>query len=340
MQEKPVLFSGIQPSGTLHLGSYIGAIKNWLKLQQEYHCLFAIVDLHTITVRQDPKALRERCYEFLALYLACGLDPKQNIIFCQSHVPAHAELTWILNCYTGMGELSRMTQFKDKSEQQKGQVSVGLFNYPVLQAADILLYKTNIVPVGADQKQHVELCRDLAIRFNNLYGNIFTIPEPYIPEVTAGSRIMSLQDPSKKMSKSDANASNLISLLDPPEIVSKKCKRAVTDSGSEIIFREDKPGISNLLTIYAAVTNKTIKQLEKQYQNTGYGKFKQDLGDAVITFLEPIQTRYQELRHDIDQLNTVLDDGANRARALAAPMIAQIHQTIGFVGATGGRPKK
>ncbi len=330
--KKQILFSGIQPSGKLHLGAYVGAIKNWLKLQQEYDCLFSIVDLHTITVKQDPELLRQRCYEFLALYLACGLDPEKNIIFVQSHVAAHAQLTWILNCIAGMGELGRMTQFKDKSQKFASNINVGLFDYPVLQAADILLYKTNIVPVGADQKQHVELCRDIAIRFNNTYGEVFTIPEPYIPKAEAGARIMSLQEPEKKMSKSDANENSIVGLLDDPKVIIKKMKRAVTDSGSEVKFAPDKPGVSNLLTIYSVITNKPVAAIEQQYQNMGYGKFKGDLGEIMVEFLQPIQARYQELRSDESMLNTILFDGAERARHLAEPMLDRVHEALGFIG--------
>ncbi len=329
--KKKVLFSGIQPSGKLHLGAYVGAIKNWLKLQQEYDCLFSIVDLHTITVKQDPELLRQRCYEFLALYLACGLDPKKNIIFVQSHVAAHAQLTWILNCIAGMGELGRMTQFKDKSQKFASNINVGLFDYPVLQAADILLYKTNIVPVGADQKQHIELCRDIAIRFNNTYGEVFTIPEPYIPKAEAGARIMSLQEPEKKMSKSDANENSLIGLLDDPKVIIKKMKRAVTDSDSEVRFADDKPGVSNLLTIYSVITDKPIAAIESEYQDMGYGKFKSDLGEVMVEFLQPIQARYQELRSDEPMLNAILFDGAERARDLAEPMLDRVHEALGFI---------
>ncbi|MCK4608896.1 MAG: tryptophan--tRNA ligase [Gammaproteobacteria bacterium] len=332
MKTKPVLFSGIQPSGLLHLGAYIGAIKNWIKLQNEYECFFSIVDLHSITVRQDPKAFRERCYDFLALYIACGIDPAENVIFCQSHVPAHAELTWILNCYTGMGELSRMTQFKDKAKKQEGAtVSVGLFDYPVLQAADILLYRTNLVPVGADQKQHIELARDIALRFNRLYGEIFTVPDHFIPKAEAGARIMSLQDPESKMSKSDPNEHGTISLLDSPEVIRKKLKRAVTDSEAEVRFHATKPGVSNLLTIYAAVTGKDISALEAEYQGSGYGKFKDDLAEAVVTFVAPIQERYFELRHDKAALNAILQKGAEQARARAEQMLQKVYEAVGFV---------
>jgi len=328
---KQVLFSGIQPSGELHIGNYIGAIKNWLKLQNKYDCLFCLVDLHTITVKQDPALLRKRCYDFLALYIACGLDYENHIIFCQSHVPAHAELTWILNCFTHIGELSRMTQFKDKSKKYPENINMGLFDYPVLQAADILLYHSNIVPVGADQKQHIELTRDIATRFNNIYGDIFTVPESYIPMLETGGRIMGLQNPDKKMSSSDPNENNFIAMLDSPEIITKKFKRAVTDSGKEIYFDESKPGISNLLTIYSALTDKPIKQLEKEYQKQSYNKFKSDLAEIVIEFLQPIQQRFQNLRSDETKLNAILKDGATKANERAQPMLNKVFEAVGFV---------
>jgi len=331
MSNKQVLFSGIQPSGELHIGNYIGAIKNWLKLQNKYDCLFCLVDLHTITVKQDPILLRKRCYDFLALYIACGLDYEKHIIFCQSHVPAHAELTWILNCFTRIGELSRMTQFKDKSQKYPENINMGLFDYPVLQAADILLYNSNIVPVGADQKQHIELTRDIATRFNNIYGDIFTVPESYIPMLETGGRIMGLQNPDKKMSSSDPNENNFIALLDSPEVVSKKFKRAITDSGKEIYFDESKPGISNLLTIYSTITDKSIKQLEKEYQKQSYNKFKSDLAETVIEFLRPIQQRFQKLRNDETQLNAILKNGAKRANKRAQLVLDKVFEAIGFI---------
>lgn len=331
IQPKPILFSGIQPSGFLHIGGYIGAIKNWVKLQNEYQCFFSIVDLHTITVRQDPALLRQRCYDFLALYLACGIDPEQSTVFCQSHVAEHSQLSWILNCYTYLGELNRMTQFKDKAKKYADNLNVGLFAYPVLQAADILLYQTNLVPVGADQKQHLELARDLALRFNNLYGEIFTVPEPYIPKFEAGARIMSLLEPTKKMSKSDTNENNVINLLDSPEIILKKMRRAVTDSGAEIKFSSDKPGVSNLLTIYSAVTEKSIAQLEQDYSGQGYGKFKTDLAEAIIEFLRPVQQKYGVLRSDENMLKKNMQDGASYAREIAQATLKQVHEVIGFV---------
>jgi tryptophanyl-tRNA synthetase len=331
MTKKPIIFSGIQPSGHFHLGAYLGALRNWVKLQNDYDCLFAIVDLHTITVRQDPKLLRQRCYDFLALYIAAGLDPERNIMFCQSHVPAHSQLAWVLNCNTYMGELSRMTQFKDKSKKVGENIGVGLFDYPALMAADILLYQTNLVPVGADQKQHLELTRDIALRFNNIYGEVFTIPEPYIPPANAGARIMSLQDPTKKMSKSDDNENSIIGLLDAPEVLVKKIKRSVTDSGSEVKYSDDKPGVANLLTIYAAVTNKPITQIEQDYAGQGYGKFKAELADAVVEYLQPIQRCYYELRADENSLHKILLNGAERAKILAQKTLAKVHEVVGFI---------
>lgn len=326
---KPILLSGIQPSGKLNIGGYIGAIHNWLALQDEYDCLFSLVDLHTITVKQDPKELRERCYEFLALYIACGLDPKKNILFAQSHVPQHAELGWVLNCFTHMGELNRMTQFKDKSKQHAKNINAGLFSYPALMAADILLYKADLVPVGADQKQHLELARNLAERFNNAYGEIFTVPEPYIPKT--GSRIMGLQNPDKKMSKSDDIEANYIALLDIPKAIEKKIKRCVTDSGSEIIFSESKAGISNLLTLYSTITKQSIDSLEKQYAGKGYGIFKADVSEAIITLLTPIQDRFNEIVSDKSYLRDILRDGARRAEERAAKMLAHVHDAIGLI---------
>jgi len=331
MSKKPILLSGIQPSGHLMIGNYIGALKNWVSLQNDYDCLFSIVDMHSITVKQDPDVLRQHCYDVLAIYLACGIDPKKNIIFVQSHVPAHAELAWVLNCFTGMGELKRMTQFKDKSKRYADNVNAGLFAYPTLMAADILLYQANLVPVGHDQKQHLELTRDLALRFNKQYGELFTVPEPYIPPPMAGGRIMSLQDPTKKMSKSDANASNYIALLDPPATIIKKVKRAVTDSGSDIHHHKSKPGISNLLTLYAAISDKTMPQLEKEYVGSGYGQFKSDLGEAVAAFLAPLQQRFHELRSDTAALNEVIQHGARAAQLRAEKTLHAVYDVIGFI---------
>lgn len=326
---KPVLLSGIQPSGRLTLGNYIGAIKHWVTLSESYTCYFPVVDLHTITVRQDPALLRERSYDFLVTNIACGLAPEKNTLFIQSHVPEHCELAWILNCHTQMGELNRMTQFKDKSQKNPSNINAGLFSYPVLQAADILVHNANLVPVGADQKQHLELTRDIAIRFNNLYGDTFTIPEPYIPK--SGGRIMSLQDPEKKMSKSDDVEGNYIAILDPPEKIRKKFKRCVTDSGSDIRVADDKPGISNLLHILSAVTDKSIEELEKEFSGSGYGDFKMAVADAVINVLTPIQERYQAIRADDVYLNKVLHAGAETAQVGAATVLQQVKEVLGFI---------
>jgi tryptophanyl-tRNA synthetase len=329
-QSKPILTSGIGPSGHLNIGGYIGAVKQWLTLQDQYQCRFFLVDLHAITVRQDPQLLRERCYEMLALYIACGLNPEKNLLFIQSHVPAHAELAWILNCFAYMGELNRMTQFKDKSRRHAANVNVGLFDYPILMAADILLYDTHLVPVGEDQKQHLELTRDLALRFNSLFGEIFTIPEPFIPKV--GARIMSLQDPTKKMSKSDEDPNNYLTLLDPPDQIRNKIKRAVTDSGKEVRYDEEqKPGIANLLTIFSAITQQPIAQIEQHYAGKGYGAFKSDLAEVLVAFLTPIQERYNALRQNPDYLQKVLQQGAAAARQLAAKKMRQVHDALGFI---------
>jgi tryptophanyl-tRNA synthetase len=330
--KKPIIFSGIQPSGNLTLGNYIGALKNWVDLQTKYDCLFSIVDLHAITVRQDPKILYQRCYDVLAIYLASGLDPEKNIIFLQSHVPAHSQLGWILNCYAYIGELNRMTQFKDKSKKNESNISVGLFAYPTLMAADILLYQTNLVPVGADQKQHVEITRDLAIRFNNIYGEVFTVPEVYHPPL--GARLMSLQEPTKKMSKSDADANATIFLLDSPDIIANKLKRAVTDSGKDICFDvANKPGVANLLTLLAVVTStsKSVDQLVIEMQGQGYGKLKSAVAESLVEFLRPMQERYKQLRQDQAYLNSVLKLGAERAIKLSQPTLEKVHEVIGFV---------
>jgi len=326
---KPILLSGIQPSGNLMIGNHIGALRNWVRLQDEYDCLFVLVDLHAITVKQDPSDLQRRCYEFLCLYLACGIDPAKNTIFVQSHVPGHSELSWILNCFTYMGELNRMTQFKEKSNRHSSNVNAGLFDYPVLMAADILLYNTNLVPVGDDQKQHLELARNVAERFNNLYGEIFTVPEPYIPEV--GARIMSLQDPTSKMSKSDDNPNNYIALLDSPDVIRKKLKRAVTDSGKEIKYDEAKPGVCNLLSIYSAITGKSIDVVEQDYGGKGYGHLKNDIAEIVVEFLNPIQERYRELAKDRQYVEKILSEGATIARARSEMMLRNIHDLLGFI---------
>ncbi len=326
---KPVLLSGIQPSGNLTIGHYLGALRNWVRLQKDYDCLFVLVDLHAITVRQEPAKLRRRCLDFLALYLACGIDPDESTIFVQSHVPQHAELAWILNCYTYMGELNRMTQFKDKSRKHEDNINAGLYAYPVLMAADILLYQTNLVPVGADQKQHLELTRDLAERFNNAYSETFAIPEPYIAPI--GARIMSLQDPTSKMSKSDENEKNYISLLDPLDVASNKIKRAVTDSGTTVEYDETRPGISNLITIYSSLTNDTFDAIRDRYAGKGYAEFKEDLAEIVVEFMRGLQGRYNEIVHDKAYLEGLLNKGAEHARARASRTLRKVYRKIGFI---------
>jgi len=330
---KSVVLSGIQPSGRLTLGNYLGALRNWLKLQDKYDCYYTLVDLHTITARQDPKQLRERCYEFLALYIACGLDPKKNVLFVQSHVPAHARLAWVLNCYTMVGELNRMTQFKDKAQKNADNINAGLYDYPVLMAADILLYDTALVPVGEDQKQHLELARDVAIRFNNACGApgkpVLKVPEPMIPEV--GARIMGLQDPTVKMSKSDDAETNALYLLDPPEVIDRKFKRAVTDSGAEVRYSADKPGVSNLMSILSATTGESFAAIEARFAGQGYGKFKAAVGEAVLELLRPVQQKYKDIRDDEAGLRAVLKDGAERAAAHADRTLRRVHDALGFI---------
>ncbi|MDR3417337.1 MAG: tryptophan--tRNA ligase [Nevskia sp.] len=331
---RPVVLSGIQPSGHLTLGNYLGAIKNWLPLYREYDCYYMLVDLHAITVRQDPAALRERCYEFLALYIACGLDPSNNVLFVQSHVGGHARLAWVLNCYTQMGELSRMTQFKDKSQKNADNINAGLFDYPVLMAADILLYDSAQVPVGDDQKQHLELTRDVAIRFNNLYGTperpVFRVPEPMIPPV--GARIMGLQDPTAKMSKSDDAVTNALYLLDPPDIITRKIKRAVTDMDNTVRYAPaEKPGVSNLLSILSATGGESIAALEARFAGQGYGAFKSAVAEAVVECLKPVQARYHEIREDRDELRRILRDGAVRAAVRADATLRRVHDVLGFI---------
>lgn len=329
---KPVVLSGCQPSGQLTIGNYMGALRQWVNMQDSHDCHFMLVDLHAITVRQDPAALRQATLDGLALYMACGLDPERSKLFLQSHVPEHSQLAWVLNCYTQMGELNRMTQYKDKSQKQESNMNAGLFTYPVLMAADILLYNANEVPVGNDQKQHLELARDVATRFNNIYGEIFVVPEPFIPQ--HGARIMSLQDPTKKMSKSDDNANNFIGLLEEPKKIAKKIKRAVTDSDEQarIYFNpEEKPGVSNLLTLLAGATGRSIDDLVPEYEGKLYGHLKGDVADAVVAFLEPMQARFHEIRSDEAMMDAVLAKGAMKAREVAADTVRRVYDAVGFV---------
>ena len=329
MEEKKILFSAIQPSGILTIGNYLGAIKNFKKLQDDYNSIFSLADLHTLTVRQDPAVLRKNTYELAALYLACGIDLEKSILFAQSHVSAHAELAWILNTICYPGELSRMTQFKDKSRKHEDNINMGLMDYPVLMAADILLYQTELVPIGADQKQHLELARDLAIRFNNLYGETFKVPEGYIGKSAA--RVMSLADPTKKMSKSDANLNGFISMDDDKDTILRKFKRAVTDSDNKIIASPEKPGITNLLTIYCAFTDKTLETAEKEFENMGYGDFKLRVGEAVAEVVDPIRLEKNKILADKQYLDGVLKQGAENAERLAYRTLNKVYKKVGLV---------
>ena len=325
---KKTLYSAIQPSGSITLGNYIGALRNFVLLAEDYNCLFCMADLHALTVRQDPAALRRNTQSLAALYIACGLDPEKNIIYCQSHVPEHAELAWILNCFTYMGELSRMTQFKDKSARHQDNINAGLFAYPALMAADILLYQTDLVPVGADQKQHLELTRDIATRLNALYPNLFRVPEPYIPKTSA--RIMSLSDPSRKMSKSDAEDS-YIAVLDTPDVIRRKFRRAVTDSETEIRYDpENKPGVSNLLGILAALRGDTPEQEAEKLAGLQYGALKEAVAEATVETLAPIQERYQALMGDKDYIQSTLKAGAERAHYLAQKTLRKVYKKLGL----------
>lgn len=332
MDDKKVIFSAVQPSGNITLGNYLGAIKNWVDLQKDYHCCYSIVDEHSITVRQDPVLLRKRALDLLKLYIACGIDPEENILFIQSHVPAHAQLAWVLNCYTYMGELSRMTQFKDKSRAHADNINAGLFTYPVLMAADILLYQADLVPVGKDQMQHIEITRDIAERFNTLYGNVFKIPEGFMPK--AGAKIMSLAEPTKKMSKSDENPKAYISMLDDFNVIAKKIKSAVTDSEGVIEYRDDdetKAGVNNLLTIMSAVTGRTIDSIAADYSGKGYGDFKADVAEAVVEHIKPIRAEYDRLSEDKAYLVDVYTKGAERANRIADRTLKKVYKKIGFI---------
>lgn len=328
-QPKKVIFSGIQPSGIPTLGNYLGAMRNWPPLQNEYDCIYCVVDLHAVTVRQDPPTLRRRTLELLSLLLACGIDPQKSLLFVQSHVHTHAELAWILNCYTQFGELSRMTQFKDKSAAHADNINAGLFTYPSLMAADILLYNTDAVPVGEDQKQHIELTRDIAQRFNGLYGETFKIPEPMIPKI--GARVMSLQEPEKKMSKSDSNPNGFISMLDKPDDVMRKFKRAVTDSDARVEYKEGKAGIDNLMSIYNAATGKSFDEITAEFEGRGYGDFKAAVGEAVVEMLRPIQQKYDEYMANKDYLASIYTESAKKALALSSRTLDKVYRKIGYV---------
>ena len=329
---KKVMLSGIQPSGDLHLGNYLGAVKNWSELAEQFDCYYFMADLHTLTVRQDPKELRRRSTAQLAQYIACGLDPEKNTLFLQSHVHEHAELGWILNCYTMFGELSRMTQFKDKSAKNADNINGGLFTYPALMAADILLYQPDYVPVGEDQKQHVELTRDVAQRFNNLYGQTFRVPEPYIPKV--GARVMDLLNPTSKMSKSDEIGNGRILLMEKPEDIMRKFKRAVTDSdtGRCVYFDpEKKPGVANLMQIYSACTCRTFAEIEAEFEGKGYGAFKPAVGEAVVELLRPIREEAEHIIRDKAYLESVCRNGAERASAVAGRTLRKVYKKVGLV---------
>lgn len=319
----------LQPSGELTIGNYLGAIKNWVKLQDEYECYYCIVDLHAITVKQEPKDLRQRTLEVMAIYIASGLDPEKNTIFIQSHVPAHSEAAWLLNCSSYMGELGRMTQFKEKSKKYGDNISAGLFNYPVLMAADILLYGTDLVPVGSDQKQHLELARNIAERFNSLYSPTFVVPEPYISE--NGARIMDLQDPTKKMSKSSDNPNSYILILDPPEVIKKKINRAVTDSVGAVSYNDEQPGVKNLMTILMTITGISYKDMEKKYEGQGYAEFKKDVSDAIIGEFLPIQTKVKELLADKAYLEGIYTEGAKKANYVSSKILRKMQKKIGFI---------
>ena len=328
--DKKVVFSGVQPSGNLTIGNYLGAIKNFSAFSEEYQCFYCVVDLHAITVRQVPADLRRRTHETLALYMACGLDPQKNTLFVQSHVGAHAELSWLLNCYTMFGELSRMTQFKDKSAKHAENINAGLFTYPVLMAADILLYQTDLVPVGVDQKQHLELARDIAGRFNQAYSPTFTVPDGYI--APTGMKIMSLADPLSKMSKSDVNPNAVVYILDGKDAILKKFRSAVTDSGAEVRYApEEKPGVSNLMTVYRCFTGKDYAEIEREFAGRGYGDFKMAVGEACADALAPVQAEYTRLMADKGYLEAVMKEGADRASYAAQKTLAKVKRKIGFV---------
>ena len=326
--DKKVLFSGMQATGNLTLGNYLGALKNWVTLSDEYECFYSVVDMHSITIRQDPAVLRKRARALLTLYIAAGLDPEKNCIYYQSHVSGHAELAWILNCFTYMGELNRMTQFKDKAAKHADNINAGLFTYPALMAADILLYQADVVPVGIDQMQHLELTRDIAQRFNGIYGDVFTVPEAYIGKV--GAKIMSLQDPAKKMSKSDENPNGSIYLMDDPDTILRKFKRAVTDSEGQILYRDEQPGIKNLINIYCACTGKAPDEVVREFDGRGYAEFKPAVGEAVVSVLKPLQDRVEELSKDKAYIDSVIKNNAEKAQYFANKTLRKVQKKVGF----------
>lgn len=325
---KKILFSGMQATGTLTLGNYLGALKNWVTLSDEYECFYSVVDLHSITVRQNPAELRKRARNLLTLYIAAGLNPEKNCIYYQSHVSGHAELSWILNCFTYMGELNRMTQFKDKASKHSDNINAGLYTYPVLMAADILLYQADVVPVGRDQLQHLEITRDIAQRFNAIYGDVFTIPEPYVGK--SGAKIMSLQDPSRKMSKSDENANASVYLMDDPDTIMRKFKRAVTDLEAAVRYRDEQPGIKNLIDIYCACTGKTRQETEKEFEGKGYGEFKLAVGESVVSVLRPVQERFGELIKDKAYIDGIIKENAEKANYYALKTLRKVQKKVGF----------
>ena len=332
INDKKVLFSAMQSTGNLTLGNYLGALKNWTTLCEEYECFYAVADLHSITVRQEPAEFRKRARNLLTLFIAAGIDPEKNCLYYQSHVSGHAELAWILNCFTYMGELNRMTQFKDKAAKHADNINAGLYTYPVLMAADILLYQADVVPVGKDQLQHLELTRDIAQRFNSIYGDVFTIPEPYIGK--SGARIMSLQDPAKKMSKSDENQNGSIYLMDDPDTIMRKCKRAVTDSEACVRYCDEQPGIRNLIDIYCACNDLTPQEVEKEFDGKGYGDFKMAVGESVISVLKPLQDRYQELLKDKDYIDKIVKENAEKADYFANKTLRKVKKKVGFTEKT------
>ena len=328
IKDKKVLFSGMQATGNLTLGNYLGALKNWVTLSDDYECFYSVVDMHSITIRQDPATLRKRARALLTLYIAAGLDPKKNCIYYQSHVSGHAELAWILDCFTYMGELNRMTQFKDKAAKHADNINAGLFTYPVLMAADILLYQADVVPVGIDQMQHLELTRNIAIRFNNLYGDVFTVPEAYIGKV--GAKIMSLQDPSKKMSKSDENPNGSIYLMDDPDTIMRKCNRAVTDSEACIAYREEQPGLKNLIESYCACMGNTPDEAVKEFEGKGYGELKMAVGEAVVSVLKPLQEEVARLEKDKGYIDSIIKENAEKAQYFANKTLRKVQRKVGF----------